>query len=103
MKRLKNKVAIITGGAGSIGKITAQLFLEEGGKVMLIDLDKESLKKTIKELNSEDVKYCVADVTKAIDVQNYIDETVQVFGKIDVFFNNAGINMQYHICMMVEV
>ncbi|SHF80470.1 NAD(P)-dependent dehydrogenase, short-chain alcohol dehydrogenase family [Flavobacterium segetis] len=91
MKRLKNKVAIITGGAGSIGKITAQLFLEEGAKVMLIDLDKESLKKTIKELNSVDVKYCVADVTKAIDVQNYIDETVQVFGKIDVFFNNAGI------------
>ena len=91
MKRLDNKVAIITGGAGSIGKITAKLFLDEGAKVMLVDLDSDSLEKTVKELNSEHVKYCTADVSKAADVQNYIDETVNKFGKIDVFFNNAGI------------
>lgn len=91
MKRLENKVAIITGGAGSIGKITAKLFLDEGAKVMLVDLDSDSLEKTVKELNSEHVKYCTADVSKAADVQNYIDETVNKFGKIDVFFNNAGI------------
>jgi NAD(P)-dependent dehydrogenase (short-subunit alcohol dehydrogenase family) len=91
MIRLENKVAVITGGAGSIGKITAQLFLEEGAKVMLVDLDEDSLKKTIKELNSEHVQYCIADVSKGGDVQHYINETVQVFGKIDIFFNNAGI------------
>lgn len=91
MKRLDNKVAIITGGAGSIGKITAKLFLDEGAKVMLVDLDSDSLEKTVKELNSEHVKYCTADVSKAADVQNYVDETVNKFGKIDVFFNNAGI------------
>ena len=91
MKRLENKVAIITGGAGSIGKITAKLFLDEGAKVMLVDLDSDSLEKTVKELNSEHVKYCTADVSKAADVQNYVDETVNKFGKIDVFFNNAGI------------
>lgn len=91
MKNLENKVAIITGGAGSIGKTTAKLFLEEGAKVMLVDLTEAELKKAVEELNSEQVKYCVADVSKAIDVEHYINETVKLYGKIDVFFNNAGI------------
>lgn len=91
MKKLENKVAIITGGAGSIGQITAQLFLEEGAKVMLVDLTEDTLKSVVQELNSEHLKYCIADVSKAVDVENYINETVKLFGKIDVFFNNAGI------------
>jgi NAD(P)-dependent dehydrogenase (short-subunit alcohol dehydrogenase family) len=91
MKRLENKVAIITGGAGSIGNITAQQFLNEGAKVMLVDLDSESLEKTVEKLNSAYVKYCTADVSKAADVNKYVEETVNKFGKIDVFFNNAGI------------
>ena len=91
MKKLENKVAIITGGSGSIGKITAKLFLDEGAKVMLVDITQDTLKKAVQELNSEHVKYCVADVSKAVDVENYINETVKLFGKIDVFFNNAGI------------
>jgi NAD(P)-dependent dehydrogenase (short-subunit alcohol dehydrogenase family) len=91
MKKLENKVVIITGGAGSIGKITAKLFLEKGAKVMLVDLSEDTLKKTVEELNSENVKFCVADVSKAIEVEHYINETVKVLGKIDVFFNNAGI------------
>ncbi len=91
MKKLTNKVAIITGGAGSIGKITAKLFLEEGAKIMLVDLSEDTLKQTIQELNSDHVKYCVADVSKSKDVAHYINETVKQFGKIDVFFNNAGI------------
>lgn len=91
MKKLESKVAIITGGAGSIGKVTAKLFLEEGAKVMLVDLDEDELKKVSEELNSENVKYCVVDVSKAIDVERYINETVKMFGKIDIFFNNAGI------------
>ena len=91
MKKLENKVVIITGGAGSIGKVTAKLFLDEGAKVMLVDLFEDTLKKTVEELNSENVKFCVADVSKAIEVEHYINETVKVLGKIDVFFNNAGI------------
>ncbi|AZA92911.1 SDR family oxidoreductase [Chryseobacterium nematophagum] len=91
MKNLENKVAIITGGSGSIGKITAKIFLEEGAKVMLVDLSEDALKETAYELNSEHIKYCVADVSKAGDVEHYVTETVKLFGKIDVFFNNAGI------------
>ena len=91
MKKLENRVAVITGGAGSIGKTTAKLFLDEGAKVMLVDLTEDALKTAVKELNSGDVSYCVADVSKAVDAAHYVDETVKLLGKIDVFFNNAGI------------
>lgn len=91
MKKLENKIAIITGGAGSIGMTTAKLFLEEGARVLLVDLEEEPLKKAVKELGGKAVQYCVADVTKSADVQRYVDTAVKAFGKIDVFFNNAGI------------
>ena len=91
MKKLENKVAIITGGAGSIGRTTAKLFLEQGARVMLVDMDEAELKEAIDELEGERIKFCVADVSKASDVENYVNETVKEFGKIDVFFNNAGI------------
>ena len=86
MKKLEKKVAIITGGAGSIGKITARLFLDEGAKVMLVDLKEDELKKIQTELKSEHMKICMADVTKSSDVQHYVDETVKQFGKIEVLY-----------------
>lgn len=91
MKTLENKVAIITGGAGSIGKTTAKLFLAEGAKVLLVDMNEDQLKTAVGELGSSNVKYTVADVTKAADVKHYVDDAVKAFGKIDIFFNNAGI------------
>ncbi len=96
MKRLENKVAVITGGAGSIGKTTAKLFLENGAKVLLVDLKEDDLKKVVDELGSKDVKYSAADVTKAADVQRYVNDAVKAFGKIDIFFNNAGIEGVVH-------
>lgn len=91
MKQLENKVAIITGGAGSIGKITAKLFLEEGAKVLLVDVSEDLLKDVVSELKSDNLEYCVGDVSKSADVERYVKECVNLFGKIDVFFNNAGI------------
>lgn len=91
MNRLKDKIAVITGGAGSIGKATAKLFLAHGAKVMLVDLKEEDLKKAAAELNSDKVAYIVADVTQSADAEKYAAATVSKFGKIDVFFNNAGI------------
>lgn len=91
MKRLENKVAIITGGGGSIGKITAKLFLEEGAKVFLVDINEQDLKEADDELEGSRIKYCVADVSKSEDVQKYVNQAVEAFGKIDIFFNNAGI------------
>jgi NAD(P)-dependent dehydrogenase (short-subunit alcohol dehydrogenase family) len=91
MKKLENKVAIITGGAGSIGKTTAKLFLAEGAKVLLVDLNEDALKKAVEELGGKNVKYTAADVSKSADVQRYVSDAVKAFGKVDVFFNNAGI------------
>jgi NAD(P)-dependent dehydrogenase (short-subunit alcohol dehydrogenase family) len=91
MKKLENKVVIITGGAGSIGKTTAKLFLEEGAKILLVDMNEDALKKAVEELGGKNVKYTAADVTKSGDVQRYVNDAVKAFGKIDVYFNNAGI------------
>ncbi|NJB70372.1 NAD(P)-dependent dehydrogenase (short-subunit alcohol dehydrogenase family) [Saonia flava] len=91
MERLENKVAIITGGGGGIGKTTAKLFIQQGGRVMLVGHREESLKKAVKELKSPNVSYCIADVSKKNDTQKYVEKTLEVFGKIDIFFNNAGV------------
>ena len=92
MKRLNNKTAVITGGAGSIGKTTARLFLDEGAKVVLVDLKEDGLREAVGELGGgENLTYVAADVTKSEDVKNYVKKSVEAFGKIDVFFNNAGI------------
>ncbi|WP_411842437.1 SDR family NAD(P)-dependent oxidoreductase [Salinicoccus sp. HZC-1] len=91
MGRLDNKVAVITGGAGGLGKQTAQIFLNEGAKVSLVDLDKSKLDAVKEELGSENVLTVEADVTNEDDVKNYVEQTVDAFGSLDIFFNNAGI------------
>src|SRR5690606_39227503 len=78
-------------GSGAIGSTTAKLFLSEGAKVVLVDINEEALSKVASELNNPNVSYVAADVTKSSDVQKYVQHTVNTFGKIDVFFNNAGI------------
>lgn len=88
--RLQDKVAVITGGAGGIGKVTAKRFLDEGASVVLVDLFEDALADAKKELG-ESVLTVQADVSKEEDVQKYVDETAEQFGKIDIFFNNAGI------------
>ncbi|GAA4940898.1 SDR family oxidoreductase [Algibacter agarivorans] len=91
MKTLENKVVLITGGSRGIGKATAKLCLAEGAKVMLVARGEEKLKATAKELNSANLEYCTADVSKAEDVQKYTKTTLSKFKGIDIFFNNAGI------------
>ena len=91
---MKGKVVLITGGAGGIGKATALLFLEKGAHVVLVDLKEEALAVACKDLQqyANQLYTISADVTNEQDVENYVRETVERYGKVDVFFNNAGIS-----------
>jgi len=91
MKKFKNKTILITGGSGGIGAATAKLFLNKGANVMLVDIDEKALKSTVETLNNVKLAYIKADVTDEQQVKNYVDATVEKFGSIDIFFNNAGI------------
>jgi NAD(P)-dependent dehydrogenase (short-subunit alcohol dehydrogenase family) len=87
--RLEGKVAVITGGAGGIGRETAKRFAEEGARVCVADLADEPGKETAAEV---DGLYIHADVTDPDDVQSMYREAVDRFGGLDVLFNNAGIS-----------
>ena len=89
--QLSGKVAVITGGAGVLGLATARVFLENGANVMLVDNDSTSLRTALAGLASKNAEGVVADVTQASAVQTYTQDTLDRFGKIDLFFNNAGI------------
>lgn len=89
MSQLNGKVAIITGGGGSIGMATARLFVEEGARVMLADLSADGLTKATKELGNA-VATRLVDVTKAEQVAGLVKAAVERFGKIDILFSNAG-------------
>ena len=92
MKRLKDKVALITGGAAGIGLETARFFLGEGARVALVDLDEDDLSDAARDLgNPDDLLTIAADVSSVEDSNRYVAQTVETFGRIDVFFNNAGI------------
>ncbi len=90
MGLLDNKVCIVTGGSGSVGFASARRFVQEGAKVMLVDLHEADLKRSAGELNSRNVATFAADVSDAAQTRAYIQATVDTFGKIDVLFSNAG-------------
>lgn len=87
---LNDKVCVITGGAGSIGAATARVFVNEGARVMLVDLHEADLRRTAAEIGSDRVAWRTADVTDSAAVRAYIATTVARFGKIDVLVSNAG-------------
>lgn len=88
---LQGKYAIITGGAGGIGKATAKLFLSEGiAGVLLVDLSEKSLEETKKELADKRVHTYAANVSKAAEVKAYTGKAMELFGKLDIVFLNAG-------------
>lgn len=87
-----NKVVLITGATGGIGKATAKAFADEGAKLVLVSRRMEVLKDIARELNLKEGNYLLisADVSKEEEVQKYVQMTKDTFGRIDVFFNNAG-------------
>ncbi|HEX4409464.1 MAG TPA: SDR family oxidoreductase [Xanthobacteraceae bacterium] len=93
-RQMQDKICLITGGAGSIGAAAARLLLQEGARVMLVDLSDAALKKTTVALEdvagSDAVDFVAADVTKSDQVKDFVAATLRRFGKIDVLFSNAG-------------
>jgi NAD(P)-dependent dehydrogenase (short-subunit alcohol dehydrogenase family) len=87
---LQDRICVITGGAGSIGRATAKLFLREGARVMLVDRDGEALARAAEEFAGDPIATSVTDVTQAGDVDAAIAATVTRWGHIDVVFSNAG-------------
>ena len=91
MGRLEEKVAVITGGAGGIGIAAAKRFVAEGAKVLLVDLDEQALVEASNEVGSNVSAYCVADVSQKADTERYAQQAVDVFGGVDIYLANAGI------------
>lgn len=97
MTNLKDKVAIITGGASGIGLATVKAFLDKGSKVVIADYNEEHGKAAEQELKStynDNVVFIKVNVAEEKQVENLVAETVKQFGKLDVIFNNAGIGVQ---------
>lgn len=92
--RLKDKVALITGGGSGIGRETSLLFAAEGAAVVVVDVNDAAGAKVVDEIKAAGGKavYAHADVSKAADCENMVKVAEQTFGKLNVMFNNAGIS-----------
>ena len=92
-KQLRGKTALITGGAGGIGRATALLFASEGAAVAIIDLNEEAGTQVVREISEAGGRavFECADVTCAADCRRAVEHVVHELGDIHVLFNNAGI------------
>jgi NAD(P)-dependent dehydrogenase (short-subunit alcohol dehydrogenase family) len=92
--RLRDKVAIITGGAQGIGKATALRMAEEGAAVVIADINQEEAESVVKQIQSTKGKalFLRCDVGSTSDVQALIERAVTEYGRIDILHNNAGID-----------
>lgn len=95
LKRFENKVVIITGAGSGLGFATALRLADEGAKLVLVDLNSKGLNKAkqsiLQSTPQAELLLVEANVTDEKEVKKYVDTTVEKFGTIDGFFNNAGI------------
>lgn len=98
--RLKNKVAVITGGASGIGLAAVKRFTEEGAHVAIVDYDKGSGEKVAAEFAN--TLFFAVDVSDSSQVKEMVEQVIAHFGKIDILINNAGITRDATLVKMAE-
>ncbi len=98
-KLLKDKVAVITGGANGLGKATALLFSEHGAKIVIVDVNEVAGKSTAKEVGCVFIK---TDVSNSSSVEKMMASVITKFGRIDILINNAGILADARLTKMTE-
>ncbi|SHH84315.1 SDR family NAD(P)-dependent oxidoreductase [Bradyrhizobium erythrophlei] len=92
--RLRNKVAVVTGGASGIGKAIAAAYVQEGARVVLVDIDERKGKDAAAEIGAEGEAVCLrADVTDSASVNQMAQEVDRRFGRIDILVNNVGVRI----------
>jgi len=91
--QLRDKVAIITGGASGIGRASALLFAKEGAAVLIADLNQAAGQALEREISSSGHRaaFQACDVTQATECRRVVERALQQFGRVDILFNNAGI------------
>lgn len=99
--RFKDKAVIITGAANGLGLDAAQAFAREGARVLMVDRDASGADQAAAiAAQGHDVRFRQADVTQAAEVAGYVAAAMDAWGRIDCFFNNAGI--EGHVRPIVE-
>ncbi|NIA08077.1 MAG: glucose 1-dehydrogenase [Actinobacteria bacterium] len=90
--RLKDKVAIVTGSSGGLGRVIALILAKEGAKVVINDINEDALKATALEIEKlgQPVLVCPADVTNKAQIEGMVQSAVNKFGSVDILVNNAG-------------
>lgn len=91
-ERLKNKVALVSGGATGVGGAASRLFASEGARVVVLDINASAAEATAQAIRAQggDALCVVADVSQAAQVDAAVATALQHFGRIDVLFNHAG-------------
>ena len=90
--RLRNKVAIVTGGSRGIGRAICELFAEQGAKIMVADINSVGAKETVERRKAigGDAAMVVTDVSQESEVKNMVEATLDKFGEINTLVNNAA-------------